>query len=57
MIVSEESQSAGQKTTNQNGHCHGYTHNNSMVIHIDIQLKKIILLAVDLPLFDVMFSK
>ena len=45
-----ESQSAGQKTTNQNCHCHGYTRflqpeNN------------VLILTVDLPLFNVMFSR
>ena len=45
-----ESQSAGQKTTNQNCHCNGYTrflqHEN-----------KVLILAVDLPLFNVIFSR
>ena len=40
-----ESQSAGQKTTNQNCHCHSYTR--------FLQLEnKVLILAVDLPLFN-----
>ena len=45
-----ESQSAGQKTTNQNCHCHGYTR--------FLQPEdKVLILAVDLSLFRVMFSR
>ena len=44
------SQAAEQKATNQNCHCHGYTR--------FLQLEnKVLILAVDLPLFNVMFSR
>ena len=44
-----ESQSTGQNTTNQNCHCHGYTR----VLQPE---NEVLILAVDLTLFNVMFS-
>ena len=45
-----ESQSAEQKTTNQNCHCHGCT-------RFLQPENKVLILAVDLPLFNVMLSR
>ena len=45
-----ESQSAGQKKNNQNFHCHGYT-------RLLQPENKVLTLAVDLPLFNLMFSR
>ena len=45
-----ESQSAGQTTTNQNCHCHGYT-------RFLQPENKVLVLAVDIPLFNVMFNR
>ena len=45
-----ESQSAGQKTTNQTFHCHGYTR------FLQVE-NKVVILAVDLPLFNMLFSR
>ena len=45
-----ESQSAEQKTTNRNCYCHGYT-------RLLQPENKVLILTVDLPLFNVMFSR
>ena len=45
-----ESKSTGQKTTNQNCHFHGYT-------RFLQPENKVLILAVYLPLFNVMFSR
>ena len=49
LIISDEQCSAGQKATNQNGHCHGYT-------RFFQPENEVLILAVDFPLFDVMFN-